>query len=416
MENNNTKTFYHATVPSDWRVVKLKDIGKVGSGTTPSTIISEYWLNGTIPWLPTGKVNDKIIKNSQTFITEKAIQEKGIKLLPKGSIVIAMIGQGKTRGKTALLEIEAWVNQNFSFIIPNQSVDSKYLYTILDYNYGRIRYEGNRGGNQGSLNAAMIKSFKIPLPPLPEQRAIAKSLSIMDTAINKHIQLIAQKELRKKWLMQNLLSGKKRLNGFSGEWKDYSINKLFEKVYRYVKWDEKESYNLVSIRRRYGGLFFRGNLLGENIGVKKLKSIQTGDFLISKRQVSHGAWVVVTDEFDGGKVSDEYDCLKISNDDLLNADFWGWFCQQKLMSHYAYLDSIGIHIEKLIFHHNLFKKRKVRIPISIAEQSAIAQVLNTADKEIGLLKAKNEKLREQKKGMMQLLLTGKKRLNYDLYD
>ena len=101
---------------------------------------------------------------------------------------------------------------------------------------------------------------------------------------------------------------------------------------------------------------------------------------------------------------------------MLASGFWMWYCKLPILTHYAYIDSLGVHIEKSIFSFHQFKKRKIKIPPSVEEQTAIAQVLQAADKEIKLLKAKADKLREQKKGLMQMLLTGKKRLNYDSFD
>lgn len=184
----------------------------------------------------------------------------------------------------------------------------------------------------------------------------------------------------------------------------------FDPVDRYVEWNDDELYNLISIRRRNGGVFFREPLYGHQIGVKKLKQVAIDDFVISKRQVSHGAWAVIDHTFDGAKISDEYDALTIANHNLLNADFWKWYCQLPILTHNANVDSDGVHIEKSIFNYNLFKRRQVLIPDTTEEQTAIAQVLQAADKEITLLKAKAEKLREQKKGLMQVLLTGKVRL------
>ncbi len=404
-----TKTFHKITIPNNWEILKLKDIGKVGSGTTPSTAISEYWVNGTIPWLPTGKVNDRIIKDSQTFITEKAIKDKGIKLLPKGSLVIAMIGQGKTRGKTALLEIDAWVNQNFAFVIPKHSVYSKYLFTILDFNYERIRYEGNRGGNQGSLNTAMVKNFKVLIPPLPEQYEIANALSLMESFITKNDQLIEKKELQKKWLMQNLLSGKKRLKGFDGTHKAYTYSELLKIIKRDITWDDNKRYELISVRRRSGGIFFRDALYGHQIKVKNLRIVNEGDFLFSKMQILHGASALVTKEFANAKISGSYIAVIAKEPKLLNMEYFQWYSQMPYFYHQTYISSYGVHIEKMTFDFNTFLQLKMKLP-SFEEQTSIAKVLNEAHKEIAFLKAKTEKLREQKKGMMQVLLTGKKRL------
>lgn len=255
-----------------------------------------------------------------------------------------------------------------------------------------------------------LSAIKIALPPLSEQKTIASVLSTYDVAIHLTEKLIIQKEYYKKWLMQQLLTGKKRLKVFDKSWSLIEISKLFKPVDRYVAWDENELYNLISIRRRNGGVFFREPLYGYQIGVKKLKEVLTNDFVISKRQVSHGAWAVLDEVFNKSKVSDEYDCLEISNPAVLNASFWKWYCQLPILTHHANVDSDGVHIEKSIFDYDLFKKRKVLIPISVNEQAAIAQILQAADSEISLLKSKVEKLRAQKKGLMQQLLTGKKRI------
>ena len=101
------------------------------------------------------------------------------------------------------------------------------------------------GSNYPAINSSDVRELTIPLPPLPEQKAIASVLSTWDDAIYKTEQLITQKELRKKWLMQNLLTGKKRLKGFDGEWKEFKIEQLFEEIDRFVKWDEKKKWGFI---------------------------------------------------------------------------------------------------------------------------------------------------------------------------
>ncbi|GAB4053775.1 hypothetical protein GCM10028810_60130 [Spirosoma litoris] len=118
-------------IPKDWDVKRLKEIGKVGSGNTPSKDVKEFWSKGNVPWLPTGKVNDRIITESDEFITNYAVKKNSIKLLPVGTVLVAMVGQGHTRGRAALMMIEAWVNQNFAYIIPNDKIVSTFLFIIL---------------------------------------------------------------------------------------------------------------------------------------------------------------------------------------------------------------------------------------------------------------------------------------------
>lgn len=398
-------------LPNQWKAIRLRDAGKIGSGTTPSTLVLEYWQNGTIPWLPTTKVNDKIIKESDIFITEKAVTDKRIQILPKGSILVAMIGQGKTRGKTALLEIEAWVNQNFAFIVPHPSVESKYLYSILDYNYERIRYEGNRGGNQGSLNTEMIKGFKIPLPPLPEQKAIAQVLSMADAAIQSTEKLIDQKELRKKWLMQQLLTGKKRLKGFGGEWKEEKLGKLFKQI-RNVN-DGGDGHSVMTISSKLGLISqedkFDRVIAGDSL--KKYTQLIKGDFAYNKgnSKTYPMGCVYRLEEKESALVPFVYICFSTTG--LVDGLFYKhWFLAHGLDRQLNKIITSGARGDGLLnVNTEDFFGLKIVFPPK-EEQTAIAQVLQAADKEISLLKAKTEKLREQKKGLMQVLLTGKKRL------
>ena len=319
---------------------------------------------------------------------------------------LTIVGRGVGLGTAFYREESFGAIGRLLVLIPKTNSNPKFL---EEYTNGRVNFYVESAAIP-QLTGVQLAKYKVLLPPLPEQKKIADILSTWDKVIETTQALIDKLQLRKKGLMQQLLSGKKRLPGFSGEWVIFSIDYLFSKIQRYVEWDEEESYSLISIRRRYGGIFHRKNEFGKNIGVKKLKTIKSDDFLISKRQVSHGAWVVVKSEFENMHVSNEYDCLKINDLDILNPKFWYWFIQQKKMTNYAFLDSIGVHIEKLIFHYSLFKKREVEIPISIKEQTAIAQVLTKADEEIYQTQHYLEQLQEQKKGLMQQLLTGQKRV------
>jgi type I restriction enzyme, S subunit len=335
-------------------------------------------------------------------------------ILEKDDIVIARTGA--TVGK-ALRFKESYGKCAFAGYLIKFKIDkekynvdflSQYLYSPL---FKKWIKDTLRAGAQPNINAEEYQSVVLPNPPLTEQKKIAGILSKWDSAIETCERLIGARVRRKHALMQQLLSGKKRFPQFQGQaWTKYKISELFEEVARYVNWSDEQLYKLVSIRRRFNGLFLRGDFLGRQIAVKKLKSVHTGDFLISKRQVSHGAWSVVSPEFDNTKVSDEYDCLAVKDPSKINIDFWGWYCKTPQMQRYSFLSSNGVHIEKLIFDFDDFKKRSVIIPSSLEEQKRIAEVLNAADAEINLLTKKLEALRNQKRGLMQVLLTGKVRV------
>ncbi len=406
---DNGKSGMGGGLPEGWVVKELGKIAKITSGGTPSRIVKSYW-DGDIPWITTSLIDFNEIEGAEEFITAEGLRNSSTKLFPPGTLLMALYGQGKTRGKTAILKIEASTNQACAAIIlDEQQANKQYIFQYLVSKYDDIRNLSNTG-NQENLNGELVKSIRLNIPPLSEQTAIAHVLGLMDKAIQLNEQVIAQKELRKKWLMQQLLTGKRRVKGFGGAWMQIPISELLEEVHRYAEWKDDSLYKLVSIRRRFGGLFERGDLFGHQIEVKKIKSTHYKDFLVSKRQVSHGAWGIVTPKFHDFKVSDEYDCLVVKDENKLDIHFWDWLCKTPLLTHLAYLSSNGVHLEKMIFDFDTFKKRKVFIPKSITEQTAVAQILQAADKELGLLRAKGERLREQKKGVMGVLLTGRKRL------
>ncbi|PKP02551.1 MAG: hypothetical protein CVU14_03305 [Bacteroidetes bacterium HGW-Bacteroidetes-9] len=307
---------------------------------------------------------------------------------------------------------EGIINQALLKITTDGSiVDGNYFFQYFDWDKFQSKIIDNTQGGamQNLVGMDIFRKTEIPLPPLPEQRAIAQVLSTADAAIHTTEKLITQKELRKKWLMQQLLTGKKRLKGFGGEWKEHSYEKILKVVKRNFDWNENELYKLISVRRRSGGIFYREALFGHQILVKNLRTANEGDFLFSKMQILHGASALVTKEFDGAKISGSYISVVPKDNNMLNMEFFQWYSQTPYFYHQTYISSYGVHIEKMTFDFDTFLQLEMKLP-SIEEQTAISQVLQVADKEISLLKVKADKLRELKKGMMQVLLTGKVRL------
>jgi type I restriction enzyme S subunit len=162
-------------IPADWEVRRLGDLATIGNGSTPSRRRTDFWSGGTIPWLPTGKVNDRVIRQAEQYVTQRALEECPIRLLPPATLLIAMIGQGKTRGMVAYLATEATVNQNFAYVCCGSSVRSWFLFAYLEHRYESLRSSG-RGSNQDALNCGIIKRFEIPVPPIDEQDRIAEAL------------------------------------------------------------------------------------------------------------------------------------------------------------------------------------------------------------------------------------------------
>jgi restriction endonuclease S subunit len=163
-------------LPAGWRWVKVADLAETCSGTTPSRGRTEFY-GGVIPWVKTGELEDNTITDTEEHITPAALQETSLRLLPKGTLLVAMYGQGQTRGRTGLLACQATTNQACFAILPNPSFDAAFLQLWFRHSYARLRQmtEG-RGGNQPNLNGDVLRQEVVPLPPLPEQRRIARVL------------------------------------------------------------------------------------------------------------------------------------------------------------------------------------------------------------------------------------------------
>lgn len=194
---------------------------------------------------------------------------------------------------------------------------------------------------------------------------------------------------------------------FPNDWSIYKLGDLLKLIKRPIKMEDERLYNLVTVKRRFGGMVERGRLFGNQIEVKSQFSIQLGDFVISKRQISHGACAIVPTSLDGSIVSNEYNVLR--NKKELDLEFFSWYVQLPLMQRFFYLSSDGVHIEKLLFKTEDWLKRKVCIP-DITEQKKIAKILSTWNKGIELKEKLVEQKKVQKKILMQKLLTGQVRI------
>src|SRR5690606_30286199 len=170
-------------IPKEWEVYEIGKLVSLASGGTPSRQIGEYW-NGNIPWITTGLIKNGIIDTAEEYITELGLKNSSAKIFPAGTILMAMYGQGKTRGSVAKLSFEAATNQACAALMPRESTSRDFLFYYLKFNYENIRNLSNTG-NQENLSLQLIRTIKVKHPPLPEQQKIAAILSTWDEAIEK---------------------------------------------------------------------------------------------------------------------------------------------------------------------------------------------------------------------------------------
>lgn len=161
-------------LPANWCATRLGNVAQIKLGGTPSRQVKDYW-GGNIKWVSSGEVANCRIFDSEEKITEAGLNNSNAKIYPIGTVLIAMIGQGKTRGQSAILNIEACTNQNVAaIIIDKKYLNSEYVFIWALSEYAKTR-SGGRGGAQPALNGGIVRSLFFPLPPLAEQfRIVAR--------------------------------------------------------------------------------------------------------------------------------------------------------------------------------------------------------------------------------------------------
>ncbi len=186
-------------VPEHWEVWQIGHFARVGNGSTPSRGNSAYWTDGTYPWLNSSSVNAGAVTTSDQLVTEVALRECHLPRVPAGSVLVAITGQGKTRGKAAVLSIEATINQHIAFITlrePGRRLTAEYLHKFLLAGYTELRrMSDNSGSTKGALTCEALRHFRVVLPPIPVQRRILETID-GDTAEGDRALRVASSEIQ----------------------------------------------------------------------------------------------------------------------------------------------------------------------------------------------------------------------------
>lgn len=383
-------------IPNEWEVKKIKEIGQVVTGNTPATSEKENYGDSYLFVSPVDLSDLKYIKNTEKKLSLIGFEKS--RKLPKGAVLFTCIG---LIGKVGISLCDLSCNQQINAIICNELMFNEYLYYELRIRASKIKLIA---GEQvlPIINKSDFENVKILIPPLPEQRKIAEVLSTWDRAIEKQMLLVEKLELRKKGLMQQLLTGKKRLHGFNGEWKKEKLGKLFDERNE----TKMPSLPLLSITADKGVISQTESEKKDtsNEDKSKYKRICPGDIGYNTMRMWQGRCALSKLE---GIVSPAYTIVSPHND--VNPFYMEMLFKQPFMVYRFWTHSQGLVNDTLNCKYPAFSQVKVTIP-KIEEQNAIAEILSFCDKEIALAKQKLDTLRQQKKGLMQVLLTGKKRI------
>jgi type I restriction enzyme S subunit len=266
--------------------------------------------------------------------------------------------------------------------------------------YGLSLASPGGAGRNKTLGQGELDYLFIPLPPLPEQKAIAEVLSCWDEGIEKLEKLIDTKKLRKKGLMQKLLTGEKRLPGFFGDWKDISLNQLMKESR--MSGSDGASAKKLTVKLHGKGVTKKNETRAGSDATKYYKRT-AGQFIYSKLDFLNGAFGIIPPLLDGYESTLDLPAFDLKAD-IVNSTWLISFLTREEFYISCYALANGGRKARRINPKD-FKHIKLFLP-PIEEQKAIAKVLETADEEIRLLEVERDALAEQKKGLMQKLLTG----------
>lgn len=419
--------------PIGWGHDCLGNLCTISSGTTPLRSAAErYYRNGTIHWVKTTDLTNSDISATEELVTKTALDETSLKVYPVGIVLVAMYGGFNQIGRTGLLKIPAAVNQAITAIQPNpKSLVSEYLINVLNFRVSYWKTVASSSRKDPNITSNDIKKFPIIFPSIGEQQAIATALSDVDALITSLDKLIAKKRDIKQATMQQLLTGKIRLPGFSGKLKlgykqtevgmipvDWEVTKLgkvadvktgpfgstlHEKDYvddgtPIITVEHLSEQGIVYVNLPMISAFDRSRL--------KAYSLLKGDIVFS-RVGSVDRNSLIEEAEDGWLFSGRLLRIRIKTSDICSSFLNYYFNQEPTKQR---VRSVAVGQTMASLNTQILRNIDIAFPSAKDEQQAIATVLSDMDAEITALEQKRDKTRALKQGMMQELLTGKTRL------
>ncbi len=387
-------------IPEDWEVKRLNEVTDYVDyrGKTPQKKDSGILLV-TSRNIKQGYIDYDI---SKEYISENDYDNVMSRGLPEiGDVVVTTEAPMGNVAQINRIDI-ALAQRVIKFRAKPNIIANDYLkYYLLSEKFQRILDEKSTGGTVKGIKGSTLHKMILISPPLPEQVAIANCLSTWDAAIEKHTALIAQKELAKKALMQQLLSGKKRLKGFSGEWKEVKLGEICNITMGQSPSSENYNENSNGLPLVQGNADIKNRKTIDRYWTSEITKICEENDIIMTVRAPVGSIALAIQKACIGRGVCSIKAKKENNNFIyfyliMIEPSWKTFEQG---STFTAVNSYDI------------KNIKLSIP-SLQEQTAIANVLQCADTEIQLLQNKLTQIKEQKKGLMQVLLTGKKRLKY----
>ncbi len=404
-------------IPEEWDAKRVCEFASVITGGTPRTEVQAYW-NGGYPWVtPTDITDQRDMWASERMISESGLSS--IRQLPANAVLVTCIA---SIGKNAILRSVGGCNQQINAVVPKQANSPEFLYYTFESSKQYLLANSGMTATR-ILSKAAFEQLKFPIPPPPEQRAIATALSDVDGLLGGLDRLIAKKRDLKQAAMQQLLTGQTRLPGFHGEWEVKRLGDLFNFSGGYsASRDQLSAEGHCYLH--YGDIHGSTKTCIDadtdfqdipklDIPLKRVSSgslLDDGDVVFvdaSEDDAGTSKHVVVVNKDKKPFISGLHTIVAKSKTDELAHEYRRYCFQTPAIRQQFLFYSVGTKVSGI--SKSNIPKLTLSFP-SVPEQTAIAEVLTDMDGELAVLEQRREKTRALKQAMMQELLTGRTRL------
>ncbi len=402
-------------IPEDWDVVK---IGELCNCIVPGRNKPVDFI-GNIPWVTTPDLDSKYIfdTKSNLYVNKDEAKKIGSKIVPENSVIMTCVGEF---GIISIVKDEIIINQQLHAFLPSKLIETEFLYYALSSQRKYMERIATKTAVP-YMNKNNCNSIPLPLPHLKEQQKIAQILTTWDDAISKQEAFIKAKEELKKGLMQKLLSGEVRFNGFDGEWEEVRLGDKFDFIKTYSNSrshlsdvGDMEYMHYGDIHTKYKFHIDLSKVILPKISESNIKGtieyVKNGDLIIADASEDYadiGKSVEVVNLQDKKVISGLHTFLLRDNDNNFSNGYKGLMLYNQKVA--KEIKKIATGISVLGISKTNLSKLYISLPPK-QEQQKIAEVLTLADKDIELLKNELEALKEQKHGLMQKLLSGEVRV------
>jgi type I restriction enzyme S subunit len=318
----------------EWMETTLGNLATISSGGTPNRQNTAYW-NGSIPWVTTSLVNSETIFEAEEHITQLGLQNSSAKLYPKGTVLMAMYGQGKTRGQVAMLGIDACTNQACAAIVTNSNLlVARFLFQDLSKRYIEIRELSNQGG-QENLSGSIVRGLNIVFPSLAEQTKIATVLSVIDQRIQTQSKILQHYQSLIQNLREAIFKQKISFKDSDGNpFPNWNVCKLKDIAERVVRKNSDNCQNVLTISAQQGLIsqleFFNKSVSAKNVEGYYLLS--KGDFAYNKSYSTGYPMGAIKrlNRYNEGIVSTLYICFRFN--EKANQDFMEYYFESQIQN------------------------------------------------------------------------------------